>query len=90
MKRILIIAGMELLAAVVLAACSQSASPVVPTNAPDGSTTTPTQSAQEVAPTTAPAEAAEDACVTCHTDKERLIETADAVVEEVEESKGAG
>ena len=33
---------------------------------------------------------ASDQCVECHTNQDRLIETARVVVEEVEESEGAG
>ncbi|MHC1782557.1 MAG: hypothetical protein AB9891_07325 [Anaerolineaceae bacterium] len=86
---------LALLLVISLTACAPAAQPsVVPEPAAE------TQPAMEAAPeteATAPTEeipateaAATDTCIDCHTDKDQLILTADAVVEEVEESKGAG
>jgi predicted small lipoprotein YifL len=86
---------LALLLVISLAACAPAAQPsVIPEPAAE------TETALEAAPemeTTAPSEeipateaAATDTCIDCHTDKDQLILTGDPVVEEVEESKGAG
>lgn len=72
-----------------LAACTPAAQPVEP-----AASVSDSQPALETAPATEEAapveETAADACVDCHTDKDRLIETADPEVVEEKESKGAG
>jgi hypothetical protein len=45
---------------------------------------------ENVEETSAAVTTGEDACIGCHTDKDTLIETADAVVEVESESEGAG
>ena len=81
----------SLLIAAVAAACQpeEEPAPIAAAVSPQVQLTDiPTQTPTEVAPT----ETAEivDQCLLCHADQQRLIDTADPVVEVVSENEGAG
>ncbi len=89
MKNRLILLWIAALMLIGLAACTPAAQTVEATEEAAVS-----QPAPEAVPATEEAapveETGADACVDCHTDKDRLIDTAAPVVEEEKESKGAG
>ena len=82
---------LALLLVVSLTACAPAAQPSgVPEPAADTQPAPEMEAAVSTEEIPATEAAATDTCIDCHTDKDQLILTADAVVEEVEESKGAG
>lgn len=81
-----------LLLAAGLTACGSATAVPTATSMPPTPTATlaPTLAPSPTVASTPTEVVVTDACVTCHTDKDQLISTADQVVEEVEESEGAG
>ncbi len=64
--------------------------PETPTVIQPTATTLPTQAPSPTAASTPTEVVKADTCVTCHTDKDQLISTANQVEEQVKESEGAG
>jgi hypothetical protein len=64
--------------------------PMTPTVTQPTATVLPTQAPSPTAASTPTEVVKTDTCVTCHTDKDQLISTANQVEEQVKESEGAG